>query len=394
MASSISSCILMVMLSMGSLARAHEADQVLSLSVMEYFAMPQDAQRAVLTHAFSRRLEHARNLHFVADTVREEYESDRGEPVGTARATPRLPDRIDHWQLGTSYRMDITSYGTRAMNEVALVRSLGFDAQEGVSRRTRRGSDDDRHYGRIDMEEPSLIRRNAYRYWLAGECPFRGVFLFRDLLAREDEYRIERAPDEQYVQLTVGFPRGGTRVVVLDPRKGFLPIQSDAYRESVARDGTVRSYSEKFRVEESRLVGDVWMPVVLKIMIDSSAIPGIVTVDSYVVSHIEHGSVTPKDIEVHFPENTDVVDAIRGVTFVAGPDGRPLGGLVEPVFKRIDPREIVGPSSGTGSKGEPVIRGARVSLLYVAIGIVGLVIVVVTMCCSRKAAHGGVEKRH
>lgn len=65
------------------------------------------------------------------------------------------------------------------------------------------------------------------------------------------------------------------------------------------------------------------MPIKLTNKTAGSPVPERIGFYQMVVSRIEHGSVKPADLVVAFTEGTEVVDAIKGVGFIADPRGNP-----------------------------------------------------------------------
>ena len=95
------------------------------------------------------------------------------------------------------------------------------------------------------------------------------------------------------------------------------------------------SRRERFNVVESKAVGGVWMPILLKEHVvvhlpRSKPIHNLVTIQ---VTAITQGKVSPADLRIEFPQNTNFVDAIRKVRFVGDKNGQPIG-PVEPISKR------------------------------------------------------------
>ncbi len=68
------------------------------------------------------------------------------------------------------------------------------------------------------------------------------------------------------------------------------------------------------------------MPTKLKeIVRASTGDPNRVAVYETEVHKIEAGTVRPKDLVIEFPEGTEVVDAIQGVTYKTDANGDPVG---------------------------------------------------------------------
>ena len=300
----------------------------ITMSAEEFSQLRGEDQRSVLIRVFQRRLEHARNLFCEVDLKIECYKNAGGER-GELREVA-MERQCRQWLLGDSYRMDSDMH-IPGKEEVDSWNTSGYDAEEGVSRSTMRLPNQKRSFGRIDAAQDPAVVDNRYIYWLQGSHPHREDYLFPYLLDHKDEFEIEAPADGDKVRLTVGYQPwwagepGGKRVFLLDPEKGFLPIRGDSRWDAPPTGGTENWRVERFVVEESRLVGDVWMPTKLREEIIAS--PSAETLAVYVtdVLQIEHGMVMAEDVEVAFPKGMEIVDAIQGVTYVADANGNPAG---------------------------------------------------------------------
>jgi thiol-disulfide isomerase/thioredoxin len=108
--------------------------------------------------------------------------------------------------------------------------------------------------------------------------------------------------------------------LLLDPTKGFLPVEGTAYYEQVRSNGKTLWRDEKFYVEASTTVVEgVWMPTKLKELIRAgSGESDRVAIEQTDISDIKAGAVTASDLLVAFPKGTAVVDAIDRVSYVVG----------------------------------------------------------------------------
>ena len=365
--------------------------QPIAMSAQQFAALSAQEQRALLVCVFEQRLEHVRNLHLELEISMSFFRSEQGEPVG--QKLEQNPEQVfRHWRLGDSYRVDREASMTVG-GDVHARASLGFDAREGIGRRMSRSRDRPESYGAIDSEHASLLQQDRYSPWLDGEyLEYEDDYLFRYLLNRQGEFLIEAPVEEGLVRLSVSYPRRrvetpGRRTLLLDPEKAFLPIRIDSRYEETQKDGTLDYFFETWIVHESRLVGDVWMPIRVTLMIDSVSVPGIVAVCDMTVLRIEHGIVHPADLEIVFPERTRVTDMIQGITYLVDSQGNPMD--IEPILAAIDPADIPAPPSGTGEEGEPVIRGPWLNVRYLAVGIAGLVVALVVVWGARRTSGGG-----
>ena len=122
-------------------------------------------------------------------------------------------------------------------------------------------------------------------------------------------------------------------------------------------------------------MGDVWMPTKLKeIIAASTGAPNRVTVYETEVLKIEAGTVRPKDLVIVFPEGTEVVDAIQGVTYKTDANGDPLGTV----------EGLIGARPTVPVPYVAVAKSSRLGLLLFAVG--GMVVfVTVVMYFVRRA---------
>ena len=309
------------------LVMAAEADgeAAFSISAEAFRRLSPADQKTLVANALEHRLQHAENLSYEA-LQRGRIHEYRNGTVGDKQVD--LNGRRDrHWRLGNSFRMD-TDRGGVDVSDPNEFQVSGFDPAAGVGRSTIRLSETDRTFGRIDAEPNPIVETNRYQYWLDGEHTSSGEYLIRDLVDHRDRFAIEVPEGQDKVQLTVPWqPRWsdspvGTRAVVLDPRKGFLPIQGKGRWETKKSDGKLAWRVEEFVVEASRLVGDVWMPTKLRELIGGSPLgEGKIAVWEIEVESLEAGTVTPEDLVVPFPEGMEIVDAIKGVSYTVGQDG-------------------------------------------------------------------------
>jgi hypothetical protein len=301
-----------------------------SMSAEEFSRLSVADQNTLLLRVFQRRLEHARNIHYDVEEFVKGYENHDGEP-GRPVGGKGVRVLFRNWRLGNSYRMDANKYGKPDDVGFFSCVTSGFDADEGVGRSTARINGKQPAVGRIDSQQDTATRDNDYNYWLDGDYPSWQEYLFRYILSRKSEFEIKSPVEGNEVQLTVAYQPawakkpGGERVFLLDPKKGFLPVRGTSRWEEVRKEGKRSWRVEKFTVEESRLVGDVWMPIKLKLMISASTLPDAISVNEMKVSQIEYGNVTPSDLTVVFTKGMQIVDAVKGVAYIADANGDPAG---------------------------------------------------------------------
>lgn len=352
----------------------------ITMSAEEFSQMRGEDQRSLLVRVFQRRLEHARNLFCEVDLKIECYKNAGGER-GEFREVA-MERQCRQWLLGDSYRVDSDMH-IPGEEEVDSWATSGYDAEEGVSRSTMRLPNEKRGFGRIDAAQDPAIVDNRYIYWLHGSHSHREDYLFPYLLDHQDEFEIEAPVDGDKVRLTVGYQpwwaseSGGKRVFLLDSEKGFLPVRGDSRWGDPSRGDMENWRVERFVVEESCLVGDVWMPTKLREEIIASPSSEVFTVYQTDVLQIEHGMVTAEDVEVAFAEGMEIVDAIQGVTYVADANGNPAG-PVELVW-----REMQSPSHGA-SEAQMAASSPSIRRILVIAGSVILAALVIVFYVRRR----------
>jgi hypothetical protein len=298
-----------------------------SLTIDDFCRLPAADQKCHLKKSFNRRLQVTENIRYEARLRGRTYKYRDGR-VG--EITHDLNGRnYRHWRLGNSYRIESEKGGAEVLNPVEFGNS-GFDSCTGVVTSTVRFASSPRIFARIGFDHDVDIREDRYAYWLDGKPDKMGEadYLIRDLVGQFDEYIIEAPVEQDKVRLTIpwqpvwsGKPIG-TRQFILDPGKGFLPIRGTAYCKLEETGGEPMWRSEDFSVGASRSVRDVWMPTNLKELIRASSTgEDHIVVWETDVTKIESGTVTATDLAVPFLAGTEVVDAIRGVSYVVGPGG-------------------------------------------------------------------------
>jgi hypothetical protein len=308
------------------------------------FSMPMDEfrrlsvadQKALLVGVFKHRLEHAKNIKYEAlqKINISEYENEKpGKITQWVNGS-----RLRHSVLKNSFRMETIRGGVDVSIPKMFV-VCGFNADTGLVMSTVKHTDRNRSFGRIGTEVDRINDSNHYAYWLDGEHTTQALHIFRYFVEHSDEYAVEVPQGEKAVRLSVPWycPWSevplGTRTMRLDPAKGFFPVYGKGRWEEFTSDGRPSWRMEEFFVEDSQLVGDVWMPTKLREVIAASTGGGkMCNVYHITVSSIEAGSVTPEDLEVSFSMDMEIVDTIKSQSYVVGPNGERT--RVKPLFVR------------------------------------------------------------
>ncbi|WP_417376261.1 hypothetical protein [Gimesia maris] len=304
-----------------------EEPQPITIDIKEFSELKPAEQKKWILKAFARRLEHAKNLYYEVDLTGLIYENRNEQPGKLRTKTPFR--RCRHWLLEDSYRIDSDMFRPDEEEANQWV-SDSYDAKQRITRGTI--TNKTHSFGRIDRVHDTIIRDNHYIYWLRGEYPDKSEYLFQDMIDRKTSFEIQAPVDSGKVQLTIKYQPYwtnklyGSRKMILDPERGFLPIRGESrWREFPGLDRKPRYRIERFTVSKSKLVEDVWMPVEIREDTMSSSAPDIISTQEIKVTRIEHGKVKPTDLVVPFTEDMTIVDAIKGVTYVTDEDGKPVG---------------------------------------------------------------------
>ena len=304
-----------------------EDHKPVSMSAKEFARLSAEEQKALLVRVFQRRLEHSRNLYYETDQIVRGFENRDGRPGKPLEQYPAGRHQFRHWRLGDSYRMDVNGYQNPEEAQPSMRSSMAVNAAEGLARHAIFKDGERPPNGYVGHPcDPG--DSNLYLNWLTHKFsqrhPTLGDYLLPYLLDHKDDFKIEAPVAGDKVRLTVPWrPQwNGKRVYTLDPGKGFLPVRCDSSFGNPA-NGRGMWRKERLTVKDSRLVGDVWMPVSLKNEVTASTIPELMNVYDVKVARIEHGTATAADIRVPFTEGMKIRDTVEGATYTADAQGKP-----------------------------------------------------------------------
>jgi hypothetical protein len=312
-------------------AEPGQGSAAFAMSAKEFRKLSFTDQATLLTNALERRLALAKNIQYevLLTGANHEYRGGKvGKLVGKLNGS-----RLRHWKIDDSFRMD-TIRGGDVSVEPLPVESVasGFDSRSGTGVSTIRIEGTERCFGRIDVTADRICQSNRFAYWLDGKDTSEQEFFVRYLFDQRDHFEIDASEMGETVRLTVPWKPAwankarGKRAFDLDPRKGFLPVHGEGRWEETEPDGSLSWRQEEFFVPEAKLVKDVYMPTKYRELISASTLgEGLVTVWLMEVSKIEAGNVTPKDLEVPLTPGMEIVDAIKGIFYKVGADGKASG---------------------------------------------------------------------
>ena len=309
-------------------------------------------QRDVLVKAFEERVLHAKNLYYRCTVTLEVRKNEGGKESETIENS-KVENVYSHWQLSDNYRMNIEIYRAWSHDPIQLI-GVSRNAREGFTKNIFRAKEiEDRIFGRIDTKLDPIVEFNLFTFWLQGggmdttdnDVPHEPYpYLFPHLLANVEKWNIVCLPENEMVQLffksdSKYYPVENSieerTTLMLAPDKGFMPVKGH-YHHSMTFGGVKGWREANFFVEESQPVSNVWMPVSLKIVSQSVAIPDKFSIKKVKISDMIHGNVTESDIFLEFPEGTEVTDAINGIAYKTDTKGEPIQSTIEPLYG-LDP---------------------------------------------------------
>jgi len=321
----------------GTVEGQSESGDRFSIDLADFKSLPDSDRAVLLLEAFQRRIEHSRNLSYECSLILRNHKWADGK-VGDI-VWRGLKFRYHHWSLNESYAVETRPFGDPENEEPKTISKTSYDAASGISRSATSLDPNKPKVAAITSQKNQITETNRYSYWLDGTPNGYAQFLFRDLVEARDHYSIVVNDAEGLVELTIPWkPRGfpeveGTWKYSLNPRQGFLPVRGEGQWR-----GRGHWREETFQVRDARLVDDVWMPLDLHETVRaSSGAPDTVNVYETRVLSIEHGQVTPQDLEVEFGERAYVADKTRGVKYFTDPAGKPVDSTVKPLFQPAPP---------------------------------------------------------
>lgn len=350
---------------------ARQVDCSFGMSKEQFSKLSMDDRRDVVIAAFEHRLKHGQNVHYrvLVSLHNSEFKNDKvGKTVWAG-----IKFGFEHWRLGDSYRMDTDQYGDVSNHTPLQHVSSSFDAREGRSRGTVKSSRLKGTYARIDQVHSPVIVHNRYVNWLDGVQNSHAHHVFRLALNARSELQVELSPKDSFI--IVKFPWTpyrepkpiGEWVLHLDPIKGFLPIQAYGQWEKGTPTLNQSYRREKFIINESLLVGDVWMPASIQEVVQASTLDSsLANVWNTKITEIRQGEVSAKDLVVPIEKGMRVVDAIAGVSYTADEAGK-AAGPIRPFGSR--PAARAG-ASLSGSSNRRWLIGLNLAIVLFLLGII------------------------
>jgi hypothetical protein len=318
-----------------------------------------DKQKELLEQNFYARILHSKNLYYSCHLTYEFFNYDE---EGNIKQEGTPPYRVDfrHWILGNYYRMEIDNYLPNQQIAGQKTQTF-FDKNEGIGQGTFR-QEEGQLYGRIDTVQNSLVIDNIFQCWfddvfcdaVTSKIVSKQSYHFPYFLKRNNVWTISLIPEKKLVQVSIPYEIDfelagyqGKKSLVLDPEKGFMPIRGELYWTGVIENGHKLFKDEKFTVEQSKLVNDVWMPTEIKITNKTERLQKIFSVATIKIVEMEQGKVTQAEVTPHFPEGTEVINIINGVSYKTDAHGEPIESTIEPLYG-LDPSQVKLPEKKLG----------------------------------------------
>ena len=363
---------------LASLSNNLFAEDVVSQSEIErFFVLKPADQKKELVRVFRERIEFAKNLFYRSEIRNEAFHNNNGQ-VGDRVPGPPARRNYAHWQLNNDYRYD-TEYFDPAKDTVVQWSTTCWDSKEGVCRNFVKNEGLDRIFGRVDtVTNSGILMNDQYSFWLVGgssETFPLPHYLFPHLLSCQENWDIIVPFEDKKVQLVAPYDakekfEGATSgtgkiTLVLDPKLGFMPVRGIIRSDVLLGNGRNIWREERFEVQESHLVSNTWMPVLLKSYVRSSVSRnGRFAGTTTKVSDMRQGAVAKSDVVMVFPEGAEITDAIDGIGYHIDANGNPVQGTIQPLYG-LDPSQVKMPQPK--SKIRPVLIVIGLALIFTAL---------------------------
>ncbi|MDR1493674.1 MAG: hypothetical protein LBT05_13270 [Planctomycetaceae bacterium] len=319
----------------------------------EFSKFSETQKKKIIIQSFEDRMKKAENIYYKLDLM-----------VGTSKNKQGVPDnQVDFFgkrnyarrQLGKSYKVDMEMFKGIASQPIEWVTSA-YNVKKGESRGLFHSIlTKNNKFGLIDTRQDVAATDDIYLLWLQDSFFLessidRNSHIFVYLLEHKDDWKFFATEKENQIGLEVKFEPDyafnfssydGTLKVILNFTKGFMPESSEIRWNAVWKNNNHDKFwrNEKFLVEKSVKIDDIWTPTQLTRILGSSIVPDVFTISKANIHEIEYGKVTPNDITLIFSENTAVTDAINDISYKTDANGEPIKSTIEPLYG-FDPSKI------------------------------------------------------
>ena len=311
----------------------------------DFCALSTEQQKATLADAFRKRFDFSKNLSYHSTVTMDIAEHIEGAERTEGKMVRREGQTqvFSYWQLGDDYKLVQESF----QEDKSRIHktSAEWNAQDGVYKNMYEQDGLNRTFGRVDTEKNgSVMLNDDYAFWLsAGSTEMKDIspryYLFPLFLEFQDTWNITTSAENKTVEISFTYDpwpnrtydtKEGILSALLDPEKGYMPV-----RISIQQNFTLggNHWTESVvTVQESQLVRDMWMPMVLVKRTGSDVLQKQVTILTTTIDRIEQGNVTPADVKITFPEGCEITDAISGDAYTIGADGKPIESTIVPLY--------------------------------------------------------------
>lgn len=288
--------------------------------------------RTAVQEALAARLEAVQNLELVSWTEARQHEFADGA-IGKP-ATPGTRGEFHLKRLNGSYWLSARLFSNERPSVPNIVSESNFDGDEGRSRGLMlENGGRTALFGRIDtkMDDSITINRAAYYItdWPNGE----GMHFYRDILAEAGNWTVSSIPGKGEVVVSYPYRHRilskhgltGSCMVVFDAGRGMVPVRMKIDYRATA-DGQEIWRDETVSMEDVREVDGVWIPFKIQSLVRASSLKeGRCVLENTEVENASMGGVGEGDLVIDFPAGTFVTDAVQGVSYKVGADGKPVG---------------------------------------------------------------------
>lgn len=228
---------------------------------------------------------------------------------------------VTYLYLDGSYRIQMTD--TLGGSTKALFSSnSNYVATTGIARMLGEHNQQSNLSARISRSHDNTASNNWYAFMLGGYLDSWRQSFLQYLINETTIITSVEYTDDSMLEVKT-FNKGDDKsttqyTYLLDPRKGYS-ITRLAYKWD--RFPAPNNHQYDYRdtsVEESKEFGGIWLPTKLSMLMTSSHVPGQGTLYSFTVSDLSLGTVTSNDLAVDFPKGSEVLDDIKGVTYIEG----------------------------------------------------------------------------
>jgi hypothetical protein len=352
------------------------AEESMSLSVIENFSkLSLIEQKKLLAEKFQKRMEFAENLFYRSEIRTESYQNNNGVP-GERIGDSFTRRQFAHWQLKNDYQYNIEFFEP-PKEEPLMWATANWNGQEGECKNiVKNESIIGRVFGRVDTKfDQAVLPNDKYTFWLQGgssETYPQPHYMFLHFLEHQDEWDIVVPFENNKIQVSVNFiPKSkkspnlsgkGNISIVIDPEKNYMPVRGNIRGDITASNGNNVWWTVEFIVQQSELINDIWMPVLLKTIASGSIQSHTLPVATIKITEMEQGKVTKDDVTFQFPEGTEVTDAIKGVSYKTDANGELVESTIQPLYG-LDPSQVKLP--------EPPKR--KINIVFLVAGVLMIV---------------------